>query len=213
MRPVVLTSDRLRLDVPTRVDAAAITEACQDPDVIRWTTIPTPYTTKDATTFVDALVGPGWASDREYTWAIRRAGSTWLDGVISWRTAHRDLGFWLAPSARGAGVMHEAVELVVRWAFDQGAPDVYWECYAGNTASASVARAAGFSFTGTGTPLVPGRDGATVSAWKGLRRADGSPASDLPWPAESFHAAPLPRDRADGPVGAHDDDASPTTRR
>ena len=201
MRPVTLSSERVRLDVPTRADVAAITEACQDPEIVRWTTIPTPYSAKDAATFVDALVGPGWASDREYTWAIRRRGSTWLDGVVSYRTAHRDLGFWLAPAARGTGLVREAVELVVGWAFEQGAPDVYWECYEGNVASARVARAAGFAFTGTGDALIPGRGGTPVPAWKGLRRADGMPASDLPWPDASYA------------VGGHGSDTSPNGRR
>lgn len=182
MLPVTLESARVRLDVPTRADTAAITDACQDPDIVRWTTIPTPYREQDARTFVDALVGPGWASDREYTWAIRRRGSTWLEGIIGYRTAGRDLGFWLAPSARGAGLMHDAVELVVEWAFADGAPDVYWECYEGNTASAAVARSAGFSFTGTGPARIPGRDGGPTTAWTAVRRADGAPASGLAWP-------------------------------
>lgn len=201
MLPVTLSSDRVRLTVPTRADTAAITEGCQDPAVVRWTTVPTPYTEREAQTFVDALVGPGWASDREYTWGIRRAGSDWLVGVVSFRTEHRDLGFWLAPAARGTGIMHEAVELVVAWAFDRGAPDVYWECYEGNVGSASVARSAGFSFTGTGTARIPARDGGPTVAWTGLRRADGAPATDLPWPAVSFP------DGTDGPqhAGAHRD--------
>ena len=76
MLPVTLSSDRVHLTVPTRSDTAAITQGCQDPAVVRWTTVPTPYTDRDAQTFVDALVGPGWASDREYTWGIRRPGST-----------------------------------------------------------------------------------------------------------------------------------------
>jgi RimJ/RimL family protein N-acetyltransferase len=180
--PVILESPLVRLDVPTRADTVAIAQACQDPEIARWTTIPQPYRPQDAHAFVDALVGPGWASDREYTWAIRRQGSTWLDGVISWRTAARDLGFWLAPSARGLGLMHDAVELVVAFAFAQGAPDVYWECYEGNTASAAVARRAGFAYTGSGDALIPNRDGSPAPAWKALRRADGTPASDLPWP-------------------------------
>jgi RimJ/RimL family protein N-acetyltransferase len=196
MIPVVLESERVRLEVPTRADTVAITEACQDPEIQRWTTIPRPYRPRDAQAFVDALVGPGWASDREYTWGIRRPGSIWLEGVIGYRTAHRDLGFWLAPSARGAGLMHDAVELVVAWAFDQGAPDVYWECYVGNVPSATVARRAGFAYTGTGDALVPNRDGSPAAAWKGLRRADGAPASDLPWPAESYG------DRLPGNLGA-----------
>lgn len=201
MLPVTLSSDRVHLTVPTRSDTAAITQGCQDPAVVRWTTVPTPYTDRDAQTFVDALVGPGWASDREYTWGIRRPGSTWLEGVVSFRTEHRDLGFWLAPAARGEGLMHAAVELVVEWAFSQGAPDVYWECYEGNVGSASVARAGGFSFTGTGTARIPDRDGGPTTAWTGLRRADGVPASSLPWPAASFA------------VRGQEGDASPTSRR
>lgn len=192
MLPVTLASDRVLLDVPTRADTVAITEGCQDPEVVRWTTVPTPYRPQDAAAFVDALVGPGWASDREYTWAIRRPGSIWLEGVISYRTAHRDLGFWLAPGARGQGLVHDAVALVVDWAFDRGAPDVYWECYVGNVASASVARRAGFAYTGTGSANIPGRDGSPTSAWKGLRRADGTPASDLPWPSESYAPGDAP---------------------
>lgn len=186
MIPVVLESARVRLDVPTRADTAAIVAGCQDPDVARWTTVPQPYGAEHARSFVDALVGPGWASDREYTWAVRRSGSALLEGVIGYRTERRDVGFWLAPSARGAGLAHEALELVVAWAFEQGAPDVAWECYEGNTASAAVARAAGFSFTGSGPAANPGRDGGPTPAWHARRRADGVPASDLSWPTASF---------------------------
>ncbi|OIH97017.1 GNAT family N-acetyltransferase [Curtobacterium sp. MCBA15_001] len=192
MLPVTLRSDRVLLEVPTRADTVAITEGCQDPEVIRWTTIPTPYRPQDAAAFVDALVGPAWASDREYTWAIRQPGSTWLDGVISYRTARRDLGFWLAPSARGKGLVHDAVRMVADWAFERGAPDVSWECYLGNTASAAVARRAGFSYTGTGEANIPNRDGSPTTAWKGLLRADGTPASDLSWPDASYAPGTAP---------------------
>jgi RimJ/RimL family protein N-acetyltransferase len=184
--PVTLTSPLVRLDLPTRADTVAITDACQDPAIQRFTTVPAPYRPQDANAFVDALVGPGWASDREYTWAIRRPRSTWLDGVISYRTAHRELGFWLAPTARGLGLMSAAVSLVVDWAFERGEPDVYWECFLGNTASAAVARRAGFAYTGVAPGRIPGRDGAPVACWTGLLRADGSPASALAWPAESI---------------------------
>jgi RimJ/RimL family protein N-acetyltransferase len=71
---------------------------------------------------------------------------------------------------------------VVDWAIEQGAPDVYWECYEGNSASAAVARAAGFSYTGSGEARIPARDGGPTTAWTALRRADGSAASDMPWP-------------------------------
>lgn len=189
MIPVALSTDRLVLDVPTRADTAAITMACQDPAIARWTTIPQPYGEREARSFVDALVGPGWASDREYTFAIRRRGSTWLDGVISLRTAHRDLGFWIAPDARGQGLVPEAIGAVVDWAFTLGMPDVYWECFVGNTASASSARSAGFGYTGVGVGLIPHRDGSPATVWTGLRRADGTDASTGGWPPESYRTA------------------------
>ncbi|MFZ7089135.1 GNAT family N-acetyltransferase [Curtobacterium sp. RRHDQ10] len=182
---MTLSSPFVRLDMPTRADTVAITDACQDASIQRFTTIPVPYRPQDAHAFVDALVGPGWASDRECTWAIRRPGSTWLDGVVSYRTSGRELGFWLAPSARGLGLMSAAVGLVVDWAFGRGDPDVYWECFLGNTASAGVARRAGFSYTGVRPGRLPGRDGSPVDCWTGLLRADGRRASDIAWPTES----------------------------
>jgi RimJ/RimL family protein N-acetyltransferase len=186
VQSVVLSSPLVRLDLPTRADTPAITAACADPDIQRWTTVPSPYRPQDAQAFVDALVGPGWASGRECTWAIRRPTSTWLEGVVSFRAEHRDLGFWLAPSARGLGLMSAAVDLVVEWAFASGHEDVYWECFLGNRASAGVAQRAGFAYTGTAPGLIPGRDGERVTCWTGLRRADGTAASDRPWPAESL---------------------------
>ncbi|WP_066521938.1 GNAT family N-acetyltransferase [Curtobacterium ammoniigenes] len=188
--PVTLSSPRVRLDLPTRADTVAIAAACVDPEIQRWTTVPSPYTPRHAHSFVDALVGPGWASGRERTWAIREPGSTWLRGVISLRSEHRDVGFWMAPEARGRGLMHAALDLVAAFALTElGWPDVYWECNVGNVASAAVARGCGFVYTGTGIGLLPGRDGEPNLVWHGLRAATGTPAGALPWPAETSHHA------------------------
>jgi RimJ/RimL family protein N-acetyltransferase len=47
--------------------------------------------------------------------------SVLLGGVIlhsfDWRHMHTEVGFWLAPAARGAGVATEATALCVDWAF------------------------------------------------------------------------------------------------
>lgn len=186
MLPVTLESERVRLDLPTRADTVAIAAACSDSAIQRWTTVPSPYTPQHAHSFVDALVGPGWASGRERTWAIRERNSTWLRGVVSLRTEHRDIGFWLAPDARGKGLMTAAVDLVLAYAFtDLGWEDVYWECNVGNLASAAVARRCGFGFTGTGIGLLAGRDGSPNLVWHGVRRPE--PAAESSWPAETLH--------------------------
>ena len=40
--PPVLSDGIVILRPPTLADAPSIAEACQDPDIVRWTTIPTP---------------------------------------------------------------------------------------------------------------------------------------------------------------------------
>jgi RimJ/RimL family protein N-acetyltransferase len=189
MLPVTLTSDLVRLDLPMRSDVAAITEACQDEAVQEYTTVPSPYRESDARRFVDALVGPGWASGETLTWAVRRPDSTWLQGVISFRMLHHDIGFWLAPWARGSGLMTEATRLVVDYAHRELAqPEVYWECFVGNIGSAAVARRTGFVYTGDGEGLYPYRDGSPAHVWKGLHHAEPPLEPVLEWPADSYGA-------------------------
>ncbi|MEV6695961.1 GNAT family N-acetyltransferase, partial [Streptomyces sp. NPDC051453] len=52
MEPVVLTTDRLRLRTFTVEDTDEVYLAAQDPDIQRWTTIPSPYARVDAEHFV-----------------------------------------------------------------------------------------------------------------------------------------------------------------
>jgi len=57
MVPVTLHTDRLVLSIPTEADIDAITAACQDPEVPRWTTVPSPYTRKNAVEFIELVTG------------------------------------------------------------------------------------------------------------------------------------------------------------
>ncbi len=52
MTPVTLRTARLVLSVPTEADVDAIAEAAQDPEVPRWTTLPSPYARADAEEFI-----------------------------------------------------------------------------------------------------------------------------------------------------------------
>ncbi|GAA3928933.1 GNAT family N-acetyltransferase [Microbacterium soli] len=150
MESVVLRTERLVLSIPTGADVDAITAACQDAAVQRYTTVPKPYARADATDFV-RLVSEWWGEGSSTTWAIRHddrfAGAVGLadidDGVA-------DLGYWLAPDARGRGIASEAVRGVVAWGFDGPLTlhRISWRAVVGNLGSAHTARAAGFRYEG-----------------------------------------------------------------
>ena len=184
MRPFTLRSAIVELRVPEAADVPAIVEACRDDATQRFTTVPSPYGRADAQFFLDRIVDHGWATGRELTWGLRAPGSSELVGMVSIRTAARDVGFWTAPAARGRGLMTEAVRLVADWALGEGGlADIRWEAYVGNDASAAVARRAGFTFTGVAPGRNPGRDGSLPLCWHGRLSAgdDRSPVSG--WPA------------------------------
>jgi RimJ/RimL family protein N-acetyltransferase len=61
-----------------------------------------------------------------------------------WSTPKAELGYFLLPPARGAGIATEAVRLLVHYAFDHMAVNRVWAtCDADNAGSANVLRRAG----------------------------------------------------------------------
>jgi RimJ/RimL family protein N-acetyltransferase len=200
VEPVELRSERLILSAPTADDVDAITRYCQDPLFERFLTTPWPYGRADAVAFVDA-VARRWAEGSEYTLGIRLddgdsggvgaggvgtggggAGGGPLIGMVGWR-ARGDVGFWMGAEHRGRGYMVEALATLVEWVFVEHAPErITWETLPGNLASARVARAAGFRYTGIGPVLVPARDGSRPDSWHGelLRDEDRDPKPGWP---------------------------------
>ncbi|WP_125132671.1 GNAT family N-acetyltransferase [Microbacterium sp. 10M-3C3] len=151
MEPIELRTARTVLSVPTAADVPAIFVACQDADIQRFTTVPSPYLREHAEGFV-AQARQRWADDVEATWAIRD-GDT-LAGMIG---LHRliggspELGYWMARGSRRRGLLTEAARAVIDWGF---APDgvhaarIEWRAVVGNRASARVAQALGFRYEG-----------------------------------------------------------------
>ncbi|CAN5349739.1 GNAT family N-acetyltransferase [soil metagenome] len=173
MLPQAVRSARLLLNAPGEADIEAIAEYCRDPLFERFLTTPWPYTRRDAEYFVRDFVPGGWKSDTEFTWAIRSAPGTPLMGVIGWR-ARGDVGFWMGAPHRGHGYMAEALGAVADWVFaTHDVDEIAWECLPGNVASAHVARAAGFRYSGMAPVLVPARDGSLPDSWHGVLRRDG----------------------------------------
>lgn len=167
MDPVVLRTERLVLSVPTLGDVDAITASCQD-ELLRdmLASLPWPYTRDDAATFVSEIVPPGWESGDSPVWGIREADGGRHLGSIGWRRGLGDIGFWLDAGSRGHGYMTEAVVAVCDWVFsEQGAERIGWEAVRGNIASARVARAAGFRYTGERPVQLAFRDGSHPIGW------------------------------------------------
>lgn len=151
MEPEVLHTRRLELSIPGETDATAIHAACQDAELQRLTTVPSPYLPSDAEKFV-ALAHDRWRDGSEATWAIRRDDR--LVGMISLGRLDGgapEIGYWIAREARGDGVVGEAAAAVVDWGFADERPAVArieWRAVVGNIGSARTARRLGFRYEG-----------------------------------------------------------------
>lgn len=119
-------------------DIPAVVAACQDPDIPRWTRVPSPYGEADARDFLSR------ASDVS---AIVDAGTEEFLGTISWWWVadNVQLGYWVKREARGRSVATRALMLLSRWAFAElGAARVQLLTEPENSASQRVAEKAGF---------------------------------------------------------------------
>lgn len=145
--PPVLSDGVVSLRLPTADDADDITTACQDPQIAEWTTVPSPYTRADAEAWLAKRPTPAdwWAYP---TWAVTVLPSDRWCGNIDLRPDGEggvEVGYLLAPWARGAGHGTRTLRLVCGWAFSAlGAQVVTWYAYAGNVASLRTARSVGF---------------------------------------------------------------------
>jgi len=150
MDPVTLRTARLELSLPMPADAEAITAAAADPEVPRWTTLPSPYTADHARDFITRAAT--WTAEgTQLNWAIRHDG-TWV-GMIG--LAHleprgaAEIGYWMAAPARGRGLLTEAARAVIDFAFRElELARVEWRAIAGNVPSARTARTLGFRYEG-----------------------------------------------------------------
>jgi DNA-binding CsgD family transcriptional regulator/RimJ/RimL family protein N-acetyltransferase len=128
-------------------DAEDITVACQDPQSQLWTTIPVPYSASDAESWLALRTPPDkwWESP---LWAITLPPNDRWSGNIDLRpdgAGGAEVGFMLAPWARGHGHSTRALRLVCTWAFTALALDVItWYAYVGNEPSRRAARRVGF---------------------------------------------------------------------
>ncbi len=172
-------------------DCEAIFVACQDPEILRWTTLPDPFTLGAARELLDEA-DRAWSDGTIAELAVvvddRLVGATHLAFYSDWRAS---VAYWLEADVRGGGIATRAVRLLTRWGFETFADLVRIELWSicGNEASDGVARRAGFAEEGVLRSRLPVRgeyrdvrcfslvrgDPAAAPAAFGGTRADSPP--------------------------------------
>ena len=131
-------------------DVPAVTRACQDPEIPKWTAgIPAPYEKRHAREWI-AQHDRFWDKDGRAAFAFCAAESGELFGSmtlaeIDFADRSATAGYWAAPWARNRGATTRALKLVCAWGFGSlGIDTVHLMTLPGNLASERVAEKAGF---------------------------------------------------------------------
>jgi len=162
----VLRAGPVILRPHTRADRDAIVEACRDEQTWTWTTVPHPYEPDHADAYLDRTIGadidsewPRWAIEVDRRFA-GNFGLT-LDGA-----GLANVGYYVAPWARGRGVGTLALWLACDWAFgDGGCEVVTWEALVGNDASHRMVEKVGFRVHADVRRLGVVQRGTRVDVW------------------------------------------------
>lgn len=178
----VLSGPTVTLRPHAPADLDAILERCLDPDTIRWTTVPSPYTRDMAAEYLAGL-GP---STEQVSWAIEVDGR--YGGTIDLRSfgcddqhAAGNLGFVTHPAVRGRGAMSQAVRLVVDHAFDVlGWEHLTWQANVGNYASCKAVWRSGFPVPQLVPALLLHR-GRMVDGWHSVLESDRPREAGATW--------------------------------
>jgi RimJ/RimL family protein N-acetyltransferase len=160
-------------------DVPDIVAACSDPEVPRWTRVPSPYTREDAERFL-AIAATEAAAGKGVALAVTDAGDRLIGTValmeIDRERGSAEIGYWTAASARGRGAATRAVALLRDWAHAElGLTTIEILPHRDNRPSQRVAERAGFTDSGEirSMPRMPAdkRHGYKVYVWP--RRASG----------------------------------------
>lgn len=129
-------------------DVAAVAAACRDPEIPRWTTVPTPYTEQHARDWITGL-----EESTDHHLAIVETQTGRLAGAISlWivRPGVGEFGYWAVRELRGRGYMTRALRLLANWALEESSlARLQLGTIPGNAASERVAEKVGFRREGT----------------------------------------------------------------
>ena len=116
-----LETERLRLRRISSLDVNEVFAIRSDPETMKYIPRPLAKTREDALSFMD-MIDKAIDDNLFIHWAISRKEDPKLLGMICLIGLEPDdyraeLGYILAPECRGQGVMHEAAQAVIKYAF------------------------------------------------------------------------------------------------
>ncbi len=163
-------------------DVEGCYEQCIDPQSVRWTHAPTPYTREMAHDFCVVAAPRKWADSSEWIFAVEADGA-YAGNIALVNTGHglAELAYGAHPAARGTGVMERAVRLLLEWGFtEQALNTVAWKAKKGNWASRKLAWRLGFTLDGVLRHSYEHR-GTLGDAWIGTLLADEPRTPSTRW--------------------------------
>jgi RimJ/RimL family protein N-acetyltransferase len=148
-----ITDGAIRIRLLAESDLGALVDAVQDPEVPRWTSIPSPYGEAEAQEWVVEEARLRESGEGLATMIVDAETHELLGGIgmvhLDWQQRRSELGYWLARPARGRGVMTRAVRLFSAWIFENLPIDrLAIMASVGNAPSRAVAERAGYRFEG-----------------------------------------------------------------
>ena len=152
IEPPVLRDGDLTLRPPRLDDADAVTAACEDAAIQRWTGVPSPYRREHADSWLSGL--PAQAQAGEALTLLGESGDGRLAGSFSLLELSRgggygEIGYWVAAGLRGRGIATRAVGLLHAWGVETlRLRTIEILVHRDNAPSRAVALRAGFTDTG-----------------------------------------------------------------
>lgn len=152
MRPPVIEHGRFTFRLPDAVDLPWIFQACQDPDIQRFTTVPSPYGADDAVEWIRHAADE-CAADRAYHFVVALTETGELLGSCGIGCdedpSRAELGYWVDAHQRRQGVATAAVTAVEGWAVRElGIVEAALRIAEPNVASIRVAERCGYQLVG-----------------------------------------------------------------
>ncbi len=146
---ITISTDRLVLRPFEEADIPELVEMMNDELTVAWTSVPHPYTRLEARDWILRRAPAERTEGRGIVLAVteffthRLVGSVHLMNT-NWNTLSTEVGYVVAPWARGEGYAAESVLAVAQWLFrDQKFERLELRTAAGNTASQQVAQKIG----------------------------------------------------------------------
>jgi RimJ/RimL family protein N-acetyltransferase len=150
----VLSDGEVTLGPWSERDAGWLHATCQDPEIQRWTLLPSPYELLDAVEFVEVIAPSAFVARTGVHLAITEAASAERLGAVGLMVTDPlsgvgELSYYLAVGARGRGAASRAASLLAAWAEEElGLARLELHVLAGNDASLRLAERLGFEREG-----------------------------------------------------------------